>query len=478
MNSLTINGTLVLRSGTSGCASLIVSSFSGNNPTIELYLTGGGNVSPPTYKWHYISTPITSLPVSVFAPGTTLDLAQYVESRPTLTLSQGWVAFDGYVYSTGNTNGPTFSNLTPGRGYNFWDNANNTFTFSGQLNTGDVAASLSYTTGDNSLHGFNLIGNPFSSGLDWDQIINGTYFAYPLNTSKSLYFTRNNVQCSYVSGVGTPSDVTGIIPPMQGFFNKTHTSGNTITLPAAARVQGNIHSTYKGGTLIPLVRLAILEDSVSLDETVVRFDENAKVELDDDYDALKMFLDDRITSIYSITTGVKYAINGQPFPEISAEYPVAVNVTTDSVKSISVMHVQGLDNYNVTLKDNVTGMTTNLKTVSIIPFTATAGTYTDRFILKISNILSGLEDISNPEKDFRIYPYGGVLNIIPLSDEWAGKSGSINVLDLAGRVVETISRTDFEKNSIRQIQSPSAKGIYLVEIRSGNLRHTGKVVIR
>jgi hypothetical protein len=413
----------------------------------------------------------------VFAPGTTLDLAQYVESRPTLTLSQGWVAFDGYVYSTGNTNGPTFSALTPGKGYNFWDNANNTFTFSGQLNTGDVAASLSYTTGDNALHGFNLIGNPFSSGLDWDQIINGAYFAYPLNTSKSLYFTRNNIQCSYVSGVGTPSDVTGIIPPMQGFFNKTHTSGNTITMPAAARVQGNIHSTYKGGTLIPLVRLAILEDSISLDETVVRFDENAKAELDDDYDAIKMFLDDRITSIYSITTGVRYAINGQRFPEGFTEYPIVVNVTTDSVKSLSIMQVQGLDNYHVKIKDNITGITTDLKITGEIPFTAIKGTYSDRFILQITSNV-GYEDLINPKRAFNIYPYSGVLNIVPLSDDWAGKIGSINILDLTGRVVESVTRTVFEKNAISQIQAPSSKGIYLVEIRSGNIKYTGKVIIR
>ena len=43
---------------------------------------------------------------------------------------------------------------------------------------------------------------------------------------------------------------------------------------------------------IPLVRLAIFEDSESNDETVVRFDEDAKSDLDNDFDALKMFLSD------------------------------------------------------------------------------------------------------------------------------------------------------------------------------------------
>ena len=97
---------------------------------------------------------------------------------------------------------------------------------------------------------------------------------------------RDNAQCSYISGVGIPSDVTGIIPPMQGFFVKTYSAGNTITIPAGARVQGDIHARYKGLEIIPLVRLSLAEDTLN-DETVVRFDAAAKSGLDYDFDATK-----------------------------------------------------------------------------------------------------------------------------------------------------------------------------------------------
>ena len=378
--TLTNSGTLKLESDATNISSLIVNSFSGNDAVVEIYLTGGGTKT--TYRWHYISTPTASLPVSTFSPGTTLDVAQWVENRPTLSLREGWVAYDGYIYSTGGMGGATFSALTPGKGYNFWDNLNNKFTFSGQLNTGNVAVSLGFS-GNATLHGFNLLGNPFSSGLNWDDIINGVYFPYPANTSKSLYFTRNNVQCTYAGGVGIPGDVTGIIPPMQGFFTKTYAAGNTITLPAAARTQGNIHPRYKSATIIPLVRLQLDSDTIG-DETVIRFSDAANADYDYDYDALKMFLDAEINSIYSSLNGKDYAINGQPFPVTSVEIPVIFNFTKDTVHTLSVTQLQGLDHYSVVLIDNLTSTQTDLKTTSDLTFSETAGTKTGRFILKVS----------------------------------------------------------------------------------------------
>ncbi|MGB8489527.1 MAG: right-handed parallel beta-helix repeat-containing protein, partial [Bacteroidales bacterium] len=217
LNSLTNNGKLKLNSLADGFASLILGSYTrgaGGTEEIQIYLTGGGEELNNNFKWHYISSPVATLSTDFFAPGITLDLAQWIESRPAGGLGEGWLAFDGYNYSTGFMTDTTFSTFMPGIGYDFYDVTDNTITFDGILNTSDVYVPLGYS-GTPSIHGFNLLGNPFSSGLDWDYIINNNY---PANTSKSLYFTRNNVQCSYVAGAGSPSDVNGIIPPMQGFF--------------------------------------------------------------------------------------------------------------------------------------------------------------------------------------------------------------------------------------------------------------------
>jgi hypothetical protein len=473
--TLTNSGTLKLESDASNISSLIVTTFSGT-AIIQLYLSGGGTEENSDFKWHYISTPVSSLPVSTFAPGSTLNVAQFVESRPVLALMQGWVAYDGYVYSTGLFTGPTFSTLTPGKGYNFFDNTDNIFTFSGSLNTTDAAMSLGYG-GTPSMHGFNLLGNPFSSGLDWDDIVNGTYYTYPANTSKGLYFTRDNVQCTYIGGVGNPGDVTGIIPPMQGFFTKTYSTGNTITLPAASRTQTGIHARYKGSTIIPLIRLKITEYTKS-DETVVRFDQLAKSYLDNDFDALKMFVSATTTSIYSSLSGTNYAINGQPFPETFIEIPIVINLTTDSIRTISAFQLQGLDNYDVTLKDNSTGFTANLKTTPVVTFSSPKGTIADRFMLKISAISTGNEDPLVSNNTFNIYPANDFINIQTISDTWNGMHGSVKVLDLTGKTISDLMVAEFSKNSLIQVEAPMAKGMYVVEIRSGALRYVGKMVVR
>jgi hypothetical protein len=459
LNDLTNNGTLKLNHDATDFASLILNSYtrgSGGTEEIQLYLIGGG--SEGTYKWHYISSPVSSLSTDIFT-GTTLNLSQFVEIRPSTSLMQGWVAYDGYVYSSGQTNGPNFSSLTPGKGYDYFHDTDKNYTFSGLLNTSGVIMPLSYSGIPVTMHGFNLLGNPFSSGLNWDNIVDGVYGTYPSNTSKGLYFTRNNDQCSYIAGVGIPSDVTGIIPPMQGFFTKTYSTGNSITLPAEASTHNNIHQRYKGDNIIPLVRLALYEDTESNDETVVRFDEKALAELDNDFDAVKMFLSSEKTSIHTRLDDTDIAINGLPYPpdESAVEIPVVVNVISNSMHKISATQLQGLDNYNVTLKDNLTGYTADLKATPDITFSAPPETISDRFVLIVKYITTGYDAPVVRINEFNIYHAYNFINIETIADDWAGKTGSVRVLDMAGKRIYESLNVEFNKNSLIQIQSPRAK---------------------
>ena len=466
--TLTTTGDLRLRSDASNISSLIINSID-VTAIVDIYLTGG-EAGTGNYRWHYISSPFSTSPSITPFTDVTLNLVEYIESLCTSTSDQGWVAFDGYIYKTGGNNETSFSTLTSGKGYNFYDNVNNEITISGDLANGNVAVGLNFN-GNATPGGFNLLGNPFSSGLDWDVIIGDA--SYPGNTSKGVYFTRNNTQCSYIGGVGTPFGVTGIIPPMQGFFTKTYSTLNTITLLASARTHNSIHARYKGKSTIPLVRLSITKDSIS-DETVIRFDEQADPGLDYDFDALKMFLSDDKISIYSYTGETKYAINGQPFPETEVDIPIAVNLVSEGDHKISAIQLQGLDNYNLTLKDLVTGFVVDLKTTPELTFTDTAGTYTDRFILTISST-TGIEDIPDLPGLFNVFTANNLINIRTLSDAWNGKSGTVRIFDITGRTVSELHNTEFWKNSILQVPAPSAKGIYFVELRAGGLRYVGKV---
>lgn len=477
VGTLTNNGSVLLESDASAISSLITASYSGNNADIQLYLTGGlGN---PSYRWHLISSPFTSLNVAPIT-SVTPNLAQWVESMASADLSIGWVAYNGYIYVSGGTGGPTFSNLDKGKGYNHYYSSNYTYTLSGQLNTTDAVCSLPYTVTDPeqpTRYGLNVLGNPFSSGLDWQAITFGAYSSsFPANTSKVLHYRREGSAVYFINGSGSAPGVTGIIPPMQGFFTKTYSTANSITLPAGARTNGAIPSRYKGESVIPHLMLN-LNSSDFNDYTVVRFDYEAKSGLDYDFDAEKREIATTKPYLYTLADDVKYAINGQPFPADLIEIPLTVNLTQPGNHTLNSVELEGLDSYSVFLKDNTTGFLADLKSSPVYSFSSPSGIISGRFTLIFSSMTTAIESPVLTNSAFNIYQSAGSINIQALNDGWDGLTGSIRIFDLSGRQVYDKQPVEFWKNSVIQIQSPSAKGFYMVEITSGIKKYVGKIIL-
>jgi hypothetical protein len=191
-----------------------------------------------------------------------------------------------------------------------------------------------------------------------------------------------------------------------------------------------------------------------------------------------MFISTSKTMIYSTTEGTNYAINGQPYPETFIEIPLAVNITKDTIHTISATQLQGLGNYYVTLRDNTSGITTDLKTTPSVTFTGSPGTISGRFILKISTTTTGLEQPLASENKFNIYSGNGIIRIRTVSDEWEGKTGSVKILDITGKPVSILPNAEFRRDSEIIVPSAGKTGIYLVEIKSGLMRYVKKVVVR
>jgi N-acetylneuraminic acid mutarotase len=473
--TLTNNGTLNLLSDASGISSLILNSYIDNGiENIQMYLTGGGNAS--NYPWHYISSPVTSLSTDVFTTGTGLtnNLAQYIENHPSTDINLRWVDWDGWDFSirTFPSNPVTFNVLVPGKGYNIYFNETNmNKTFSGTLNTLSEIESLSYTSAisNDPLQGWNLIGNPFTSGIDW------TKCSRIGNMDNAIYFTVNNKFASWVNYIGT-NGATSLIPPMQGFFVKANESGSTVTMFASAKAN-SFHERYKGFNDIPLIRLKV-ENPIASDETVIRFDEKAKSSFDSEFDAYKFSKTGTAVSLWTTIGTVSYSINSIPFPEAVTEVPVGENISASGSYKLSAQ-LQNIDSYSVFLVDKTSGTTIDLRKNSSINFIASEGMVTDRFIIRIvNNSTTGIENPVKTERLFNIYSSKDFVNIQTLSDEWDGKPGSVDLIDITGRTVRQINNAEFWKNSLIQIPVTGYKGIYFVKLQSGLMRHVGKVFIK
>lgn len=493
---ITNNGLIRLISGESeltGPAQLWLPAGSNSGQVeIQRFLSGGSETYEGTdyYRWHYIASPIANTPVENFTRGNDEDpmtdnFAQYVEPLATENdNSTGWVAYDGYVYNpVGQNDSYKFTTLELGKGYNYYCPDDAVRVIAGSINTSNVSVELSCQE-DNDYQGFNLVGNPFSTCIDWDLLIQRGWLAEGM--SNAIYLTTNDQYASYVGGNPGVAQgfATGFIPPMQGFFVKTTVPGEEFYLPAESQAFKLNQMFYKGSARksvagsLPLIRLKFANTKDSTD-LVVRFDQNATTDVDKLFDAYKLFKTKSKVSTWTKTGNVDYSINGLPFPETSVEIPVGIFTSVAGTYQLLSNELTNLDEYSVLLRDLTTKTTIDLKKKEIMEFNTPAGVVEDRFVLVVTKSSTGIQDIETSEREFSIYSSPGALKVISLTDKFEDVSGAVTIYDLTGRKIH--QEINFEiprKGEVREISSFNIPdGLYIVEIRAGSNKYAQKISI-
>ena len=471
--SLASDGYLTLVSDASGTA-LIDGSGAGNvtgNVTMQRYL-------PSRFGYRYFSSPFISSTVSEF--GDDMDLAsswpmfyRYDESRT----SSGWVS-----YSTGT------SPLVPLEGYavNFGSvDTPYTVDVTGEVNDGSVSVTL-YNNNNTYTKGFNLVGNPYPSPVDWNAsgwtrtgIDNALYFFRTSTTDE-----YGGTYSSYVNGISSDGVADNIIPSMQGFF--VHVSDGTYPVTGvlgatnSVRVNNQSHIFFKSSLSANrfLIRLtaAFTDDAASADPMVVYFDDDAAVAFDSELDALKLFNTDMmVTNLFSVLTdGSKLSVNALPQQTDSVVYvPLGLTSYRDGEVVFALRNLENLpENVRIMFRDAATGANTDLVSSGPYRVNLKAGDYPNRFALAILKSTTSVEPGPGEDDLFNVYSYGQQLRATVGTVR--NGEGTITVFDLGGRpvFVKKISETG------RYNMDVSIKpGIYLVTYVTGNLHSTVKLAI-
>jgi hypothetical protein len=194
--------------------------------TVQRYISGNAE------DWHFLSSPVTNqsisgswLPSGTYGNGTGYDL--YLWDEP----NSCW------VYNLDVTSALNWNMFHPGanfevaRGYLYSVQAPNpTKEFSGYLNNGSLDYELTISSTDIGLKGFNLVGNPYPSSIDWQASTGwgrsnlvesgGGYDMWIWNPATNNYGVSN----SY-TGIST-NGVTQYIAPAQGFFVQAISPGH------------------------------------------------------------------------------------------------------------------------------------------------------------------------------------------------------------------------------------------------------------
>ena len=192
-----------------------------------------------------------------------------------------------------------------GKGYLTAYGTNNNGEFYGELHTAPVVLNLSYTP--TAGNGWNLLGNPFSSPIDWDLLTKS------IDVNGAVYVLRGSDN-TYVSWNGSTGDLTdGIIPVCNGFFVKTTSTGQTIEINPEDQVhESNVFLKHREKEMAKHSLKLTIENGEISNNTYIQFREDATATFDNAIDAYKLFGTSSGPQLFTRISGVDYAINCLP----------------------------------------------------------------------------------------------------------------------------------------------------------------------
>ena len=419
--------------------------------TVKQNLTSGRN-------W-YISNPVvaTTLPTVASGTRTLYGYNEAIVNEP--TGSSGWVANPASV--------------EVGKGYVASVSVTGDLTFTGALNTGNKDITLTSRTGTANKAGFNLIGNPYPSYLDWDAVMAAN--TDKLRSTTMWYRTKlENAQHEMVysfwtvngDGVGVPNNASVKIPPMQSFWVRAIEGGATINLTNAMRSHAPetdklLKAPAAKNTDRTLVRLQV-SNGINSDETVIYFSEKAKDGFDSN-DAPKMSNGNAaIPEIFTSLDNEKIIINCMNTMPLNQEIGLgfaAGNASSFSLKANEITNLP--ENVKVILKDNAANIETDLSDGTTTYAFEPIATQSDRFSL-IFRTAGSTTDVQKPKvAAAQVFVNGNnqICIIAPLKSNYA-------IYNDLGQLIENgIQNTERETRNTKL-----ATGVYVVKVNNQSNR--------
>ena len=434
---------IYLKSDETGYGSLItpdIGDSDATNTTVERYLSQN--------KWHYITSPVEDPQAQVFYD---IYLMQFSEPEgtwsyitdPAQVLDQEMEGFSAW----------TSSNLL----------GNTTLQFQGTLNTGPKNINLTFT--QNASHdskGFNFVGNPYSSAVDWDYT--GPNGWSKNNVDNAIYQWNGDmgVYGSYVNGLSV-NQATNIIPAHQGFY--VHCNQPTGSLGVATGAQLHDHKPFfKSGKEMNVLRFKSSGNGLT-DETVIRFDQAASAEFDQELDALKIMGAEEAPQVYSISGEEIFSINSMPWANV---VNLGFICAEPGVYSLSW---EGIENFEdlpiVYLEDLMTGDIVDMSQSNNYSFSHHGNEPAHRFNICFEQI----SDVNNRIKPSSINVYSFGQEVFVKSQHTNEKR--IELYDLTGRLLVShkTPETDYSFK-------PDRRGAFIVRVITEKEITSKKVYLR
>jgi len=382
------------------------------NVNVERYISGGSNtyrgyrlLSSPIYtvksgsNYYYDLSNLTSYTPITGTGGTAGGLTK--SGNPSAYLYRENVAFTNSTFNTGNFRGINKINNSPlynigvdydgtfalhaGTGVYFFYRGNltniatkyilttsaesNVFVTTGTLNQQAVTVVNWYTQlptlqctsvpGNSGQTGYNLVGNPYASSIDWNSFSTtiSTAGIYGPGVGPTIYIFNETSKhyATYNGSLGTNGG-SNIIPSGQGFFVRATVAGASLTFNEAAKTNaqltGPTHAT--GNTLLlaakvsensgpQYLRLEMAMDTINKEETIITFNNAAKNKFDANEDSPYLAGSGEVSLATMSADSVQLAINAVPYPKLNqTSIKLNVGATANGVYNLNMTGINNV----------------------------------------------------------------------------------------------------------------------------------------
>jgi len=437
---------LVINDGSNGGGSLI---YNSGMPAGTVYRTVQPGIDSSGYweHFHFMSSPVTS-----------------TRFKNVFPINQNLIW--GYLYNeiSGAWINQNISNyVVPGVGYDMWVYPTlppQTADFLGTFNPDGVQHTVTYTQSGGQ--GWNLLGNPYTSAIDWDY--GGGAWHSAVNPTVYIFWGSNYYTWNSVTKTGTLPN--SYIPAESGFFVALPgPNGNsaTITIPWAARIHSNTE-LYKEA--IPnLLHLGITGNNYQ-DETYILFTPGATAGFDSDYDAYKLWGLPDAPQLYSMIPGAVLSGNVLPSIESNPEVSLGLRVGAETTYTITASGMESFDlSVPIYLDDLRLGVSANLRENPEYSFSAAPGDPQNRFRVRFHST-TGID----AQKAINIFIYAANEQLV--LNNAGNYEGNYYVYGINGQLIITLQMLP-GKEYINSLPP----GMYIVKAVTGNTIISRKVVL-
>ncbi|MCX6245400.1 MAG: T9SS type A sorting domain-containing protein [Bacteroidetes bacterium] len=343
----------------------------------------------------------------------------------------------------------------------------------GSLHTGPIMLPMGNHVGPKGPDGWNLIGNPYPSAIDWLSLnfalsqVDPTIYVFHPETGNYYFWNRHDQLHS--------TNASSIIAAQQGFYMHATVPGSqngSIYIDNSVRLH-SAQPFYKPDTLLTNYLFITASGNGLKDETQIRFDSTTTSLFDPDHDAYKLTGLDEAPQLYSILQdSTEVSLNTLPYGGANLIIPLGFHTGVAGTDTLEASNLESFPpGSQIWLRDLKTDIYQYLPDQPRYIFSSVPTDDPLRFRLYFYYPWVGINNHSF--RNILIYSFDDYLFVKNLNK--GPTNGTVRVYDLLGREVFEALLKDMDLNKfLPGVNS----GYYLVRVVTDDNSYSQKVYLK